>query len=92
MSVLKCITGLPFRFGGEEHSGWLPPGAAKPLPTPIEDVVLDVEIQSDPSGFLLCWNSRDGKRCGDNWFQTLTEAENAGRDYFGIEPNQWVTK
>ena len=92
MPVVKRVIGLPFRFGGEEHSGWLPAGAAKPLPTPIQDVILDVQIESDPSGFLLVWSARDGDQWGDLWFQTLAGAEAAGQAYFGIEPNHWVTE
>ena len=91
MAILKRVLGLTIRFGGEEHSGWLPAGAAKPLPTPIEDVLMDVEIDSDPSGCFLCWTSRDGMRCGDTWHQTLAEAEAAGYRYFGIEQDQWAS-
>ena len=67
LKVIKRITGLPFRFGGEEHEGWLPPGAAKPPPTPAEDVILDLEITHDGHGYLLCWRLRDGKQHGDLW-------------------------
>jgi hypothetical protein len=88
-NVVKHVTGLPFQFGGEEHSGWLPRGAAKPLPTPIENVMLDIEIVSEGSGYLLCWNAREGKRSGDWWFKTLSEAEVAATEYFGITRNQW---
>ena len=45
--VLKHVAGLVVQFGGETHSGWLPPGAAVPLPTPIERVVLDIEIHNE---------------------------------------------
>jgi len=89
MAVVKRINGLPFRFGGEEHSGWLPPGAAKPLPTPIEDVLLDLEIDAILGGFLLFWKSQDGERFGDTWHRTLTEAEAAASSYFGIRQDQW---
>jgi hypothetical protein len=44
MCIVKRVLAIPFTFGGEEHSGWLPPGAATPLPTPVQYVVLDVEI------------------------------------------------
>ena len=90
MAVIKRFLGLPFRFGGAEHSGWLPPGAAKPLPTPIEDVVLNVEIEAIEGGFLLIYRSHDGSKFADNWFQTLEQAERAARDEFGIERDQWI--
>jgi hypothetical protein len=89
MAVVKRITALPFRFGGEEHSGWLPPGAATPLPTPIEEVLLDVEIDSDASGFFLIWHSQDGTKCGDSWHETMAEAEAYAMKYFGIDRNRW---
>ena len=84
MTVIKRFVGLPFRFGGTEHSGWLPPGAAKPLPTPIEDVVLDVEIEAIEGGFILFWESRDGSTFADSWYQTLEHAEEAARHELGI--------
>jgi hypothetical protein len=91
MAVIKRVLGLPFRFGGDEHSGWLPPGAAKPLPTPIEDVILDVEIEEIESGFSLIYQSRDGSKFADSWFQTLKQAENAAREQLGIEHDQWIS-
>jgi hypothetical protein len=90
MATVKQVN-LPFRFGGEEHVGWLPPGAAKPLPTPVQDVLLTVEIQSDLCGFFLCWYCDERARCGDSWHRTLAEAEHAAHKQFGIEPAQWVT-
>ena len=80
MAVIKRVLGLPFRFGGAQHSGWLPPGAITPLPTPIEDVILDVEIEAVDGGFLLIYQSRDGSKFADSWFQTLEQAEAAARD------------
>ena len=32
--IVKRVVGLRIRIGGESHSGWLPPNAAQPLPTP----------------------------------------------------------
>ena len=50
--IVKRVTGVPVRFGGEEHRGWLPAGAAVPLPTPVRDVLLDIEIP-DPTVFYV---------------------------------------
>jgi hypothetical protein len=93
---IKRVVGIPVRFGGVEHSGWLPPGAAKPLPTPIEDLVIDVEIiPTDPASpdssddCLLCYYSRDGKYSADWWFETLADAEIAAQEMFGIEVDSW---
>lgn len=79
------------QWGGEEPSGWLPPGAARPLPTPIEKLVFDLEIVSDGGdGFLLCYQSRDGKVSGDTWHQSLSEAESAAQNWFAARPDQWA--
>ena len=48
--IVKRVTSLPVQFGGEQQAGWLPAGAAVPLPTPAIDVLLDIEIQSDGDG------------------------------------------
>ena len=90
MDVVKRISGVRVQFGGEEHSGWLPPGAAKPLPTPITQHVLDFDIQGDGgNGFVLCYESQDGQVSGDNWFSTLAEAVRAASEWYGIDPSQW---
>ena len=77
------------QFGGEEHSGWLPPGATKPLPTPIENVILDLEIEATEGSFILCWSSNDGLYSGDNWYEQLNDVVAAASDLFGVEPSQW---
>jgi hypothetical protein len=89
MTVVKRITGLPVLVGGEKHSGWLPAGAAVPLPTPRRDVVMDLEIQFDGHGYLLCYASRDGSVSGDTWHQSLAEAERAAAETFGVQSAQW---
>lgn len=89
LDVVKRVSGLPFQFGGEEHSGWLPPGAAIPLPTPIRNVLLDVEIQFDGHGYLLCYSAQDGSTSSDTWHQSLSDAERAAEEQFGIKPTQW---
>ena len=61
LEIVKRVSGVPVKFGGESHSGWLPAGAAIPLPTPVLDVLLDIEIQFDGSGYLLCYSSQDGQ-------------------------------
>lgn len=89
MTVVKHVAGWEFQFGGEEHSGWLSAGASVPLPTPIEKVVLDVEIVSEGAGFLLCWNAREGNQCGDLWFQSVDAAEETATEEFGIARTHW---
>jgi hypothetical protein len=89
LNAVKRVSGLPFQLGGEEHSGWLPAGAAVPLPTPIHNVLLDVEIQFDGHGYLLCYSARDGSTSGDTWHQSLADAEQTAEEQFGIKPSQW---
>ena len=97
-TVLKKVEAWPFAFGGEEHSGWLPPGAATPRPTPVERELLDVSIEREGGGYLLIWAARLSPTCrelrppkvGDSWHQSIDGAETAARDEFGIEREHWT--
>lgn len=88
--VLKQVKGVRVQFGGVEHSGWLPSGAATPLPTPVENVILDVEIVANgETDCLLCWQSQVGYHSGDTWHRSLAEAERAAEEWFGIKSQDW---
>lgn len=87
--VIKRVRGLSYQFGGEEHVGWLPEGAAMPLPTPIVHAVLDLEIEFDGSGYLLNWMSQDGSVGSDLWFESLADAEAVAAVDFGVQSSQW---
>lgn len=96
--VIKKVNAWPFAFGGEAHSGWLPPNSTVPLPTPVEQELLDISIEgSDVEGYLLIWMARPSATCsepvppksGDTWHETIEEAEMAARDIFGIERSHW---
>jgi hypothetical protein len=89
LEAIRRIEGLQVRVGGEPHSGWLPAGAAQPLPTPVRDVVMDLEIQFDGDGYLLCYASRDSSIYGDTWHKSAQEAEQAAADSFGADPSLW---
>ena len=89
LEIVKRVIGFPVKFGGEEHTGWLPAGAAKPLPTPVRNVLLNIEIQSDGSGFVLCHSSQDGVEQGDTWHPSVAEAEKAAAEYFGVLASHW---
>lgn len=91
MAVIKRATGIRFTYGGDEHRGWLPSGAAKPLPTPIRHVTLDISIEdTEGAGCLLIFVAREDAAFGnDYWFESLTAAEAAAQIWFGIEPGQW---
>lgn len=56
MGIVREIKQRPVRFGGEDHTGWLPEGAATPLPTPERGVLLDFSIAEDESSsYVLTW-------------------------------------
>lgn len=77
------------QFGGEEHTGWLPPGAATPLPTPRELVTLDFEIQEDDGGYLLIWQGAEQRHCGDTWHASVRDALAQATLWFGLDPQEW---
>jgi hypothetical protein len=89
MKIVRQVRGKRFRFGGEEHEGWLPRNATLPLPTPVEDAVLDIFIGEEAGGFILYYESRETNHCGDTWHQTLSEAEDQARGQFGVELSEW---
>jgi hypothetical protein len=89
MTIVKHISGHKMQIGGAQHSGWLPEGAANPLPTPVREVSFNLEIQFDGSGYLLCYVSQEGDLYGDTWHETLKDAERAAAEYFGVKDNQW---
>jgi len=89
MGVVKQLRGRQIQFGGEEHSGWLPPGAAYPKPTAVENAVVDFEIITSESGYLLQYASRNTSHSGDTWHQNLEDAIEQARCWFGIEPSEW---
>ena len=91
MALLKRASGVGYEYGGEGHSGWLPPGAATPLPTPVRRVTLDVTIEGDEeAGYLLIVAAReDPSFANDYWFDDVTDAEAMAAEWFGIGPGRW---
>lgn len=87
--VIRELPGVAVRFGGEEHSGWLPPGAAWPPPTPAEVAVVDFEIIELAGGYVLEYHSRNTRHWGDTWHETLEDAQRYAEEDFGIEPEEW---
>ncbi len=89
MAVVRHIRARNVTFGGEPHSGWLPPGAAEPRPTPVEHVTLELTIvQAEPSGFFLEWSGGPGY-IGDTWHEALEDAIHQAEFWFGILPEEW---
>jgi hypothetical protein len=91
MPIVRQLLQRKIRFGGEKHSGWLPPGAATPLPIPIEEAVVDFEIISDDrgDGCVLQWVSRNTLHHGDIWRESLEGEIGQARNDFGIDPHEW---
>jgi hypothetical protein len=89
MTIAKRIAGHKVRIGGTRHSGWLPANATTPLPTPLREVLLDIEIQFDESGYVLWYMSQDGVLHGDTWHEMLAEAEQEASQVFGVQADQW---
>ena len=89
MAVIKRLLAVPVRFGGEEPSGWLPANAAKPPPTPLEDALVDLEIDELEGGYILEWFSRDTSHHGDSWHESLEDALEQASTEFGVRPEEW---
>ena len=89
MAVIRRLLAVPIRFGGEEHSGWLPANAVSPPPTPVEEALVDFEIREVKGGYILEWYSRNTRHHGDLWYETVEDAlEQASIDW-GIQPEEW---
>ena len=89
MAVIKRLLGVPVRFGGEEHSGWLPANAATPRPTPVEEALVDFEVHEVEGGYILEWYSRNTSHHGDSWHETLDDVLEQARTEFGVRPEEW---
>jgi hypothetical protein len=79
-------------FGGEEHTGWLPPSAVVPKSTLEHRVDLDVALEFDCAGYLLEWFPSPGQNvgaespfAGDLWFDDLASALDWLRQTFAID-------
>ena len=85
--------GLVIHYGGEDHDGWLPVGAALPVSNPRVSLVCYVQITED-SGFILECYARDPQfrtppYSWDSWHESLEEAEAEALSELGIGPADW---
>lgn len=87
--MIKRLMGVPVRFGGEVHTGWLPANAATPRPTPVEDALVDFEINEVEDGYILEWLSRNTSHHGDSWHETLEDALEQASTEFGVRPEEF---
>src|SRR5262245_3226697 len=89
MAVIAQRRGWKMVIGGDGHVGWLPTGAAAPPSEPVRQVLLNVEIHRDASGYFLTYTASDGSMAGDTWHQTREQAEAAARKLFGLKEADW---
>ena len=89
MALIKRLSAVPVRFGGEERTGGLPANAATPAPTPIEEALLELEISEVEGGYILEWHSRNTSHSGDLWYETLEGALEQASIDVGIHPGEW---
>lgn len=90
MTVYSRIPSRLVTIGGEQHSGWLPLGAAIPLPLPVRQLNMSFEITDDGgTSFLLLVASEDHSVYGDTWHASIEDAKAAAESYFGIRPEEW---
>ncbi|MEX2115215.1 MAG: hypothetical protein WD845_18625 [Pirellulales bacterium] len=87
--AIKRISNHLLHLGGEQHSGWLPPGAAIPPPTPELDVLVDLEIQFDGGGYLVICQAQDGSFCWDHWYESLDDAVTGAVENYGVDAHHW---
>jgi len=71
--------------GNQNHSGWLPDGAAIPEPTPSSKICLWIEEHGD--GCYLFFGIRG--EANDSWHPTLIEAFSQAEFQFGVSPKEW---
>jgi hypothetical protein len=89
LHIVSRVDNFTMMIGGEPHAGWLPPGAAKPLPTPTRQVVLNFTIEFDGSGYLLIVDSDDGLVRGDTWHQSVADAQAQAELWYGVPTSAW---
>jgi hypothetical protein len=87
--VVVRVSGKVVAVRGNQGSGWSASGAAVASQAAGGAVPLDVEIQYDGSGYLLCYSSADGFLYGDTWHVSQAEAEQVAQEDFGVQAHEW---
>jgi hypothetical protein len=94
--IIDRIDNFPVTVGGHSHSGWLPPNAAVPLPTPQREITLNLTIEledeSEDAGYLLVVQSSDGTIDGDTWHETLESAKQTAMDWYTVPHDAWCSE
>ena len=89
MGIVKQVRGKQVRIVGEQHTGWLPAGAAPPQSLPTRNITVDVRIEDTGSGFLLLCEAQDAPYYFDTWHLTIEEAQAQAEHTLGIAPSEW---
>src|SRR5687767_9531645 len=91
MAIVKHIQARPTTFGGHAHSGWLPRGVPEPLPTAVNIVPTDFQIEEDsPASYVLAWYGPSQEFCGDVWQASLEDALESAEAWFGVQSSEWI--
>lgn len=94
--ILLQAPALQSIIGMDAPVGWLPPGAAPPLPMPPEQALLDIRIFEEEGVFTLAWRShsvvagRPASSVGQRNFSSLIEAEREAEMQFGLTEIDWL--
>jgi hypothetical protein len=72
---------------GDQRSGWHP--VTDMTNTAVREVLLNIEIQFDGFGYLLCYSSADGLLFGDTWHESEHEAKQIAFEEFGVHSSEW---
>ena len=89
--VVARIPAAKAIIGGETPSGWLPPNASEPRPSPGQEVEYNIEIEDLSDGFILLYEATDGSGWSDTWHPTLEEAMEVAEEDFGVHRSDWQT-
>jgi len=91
LPLLKRATCIRYEYADETQSGWLPPGSAASSADPARRITLDVTIEYEPGdGFILAYSAREDPTFSfDDWFGSLSAAEAAAEEMFGITLARW---
>ena len=95
---MKLVVTKEITFGGQEHRGWLPPGASTPLPTQRERELVDFALVAAGGGYLLKLCARPSPtnreprppKTADSWYERLDDALAAAEAEYGIAASDWI--
>jgi hypothetical protein len=94
--IIRWCPAIRGIVGTDAHTGWLPPGAAQPLPEPPTESVLDVRIENLDDRFSLEWQSHNPSQWslasgrGSRAYDTLEKALTAASELFGVGNADWM--